>query len=188
MSVFFKSFKREIGKNSGKWLSNVVFKDKHSTPIKIIREQKNVELKQQKQEFKEKIKFEEKLVELEQKKTLNNRANLLAEKRSSVLEKELPDEKNELFNFALNLITEIKSNRWSSNNSDEEETSNEYLEAHYQKLGQVKTKLQFMNATNEAEHVAAELKKIRTKRFIQKYWFYFLFAFILIALYILKQS
>ena len=70
--------------------------------------------------------------------------------------------------------------------SDEEETSNEYLEAHYQKLGQVKTKLQFMNATNEAEHVEAELKKIRTKRFIQKYWFYFLFAFILIALYILK--
>lgn len=87
----------------------------------------------------------------------------MLKKRNSVLEKELPDEKNELFNFALNLITEIKSNRWSSNNSDEEETSNEYLEAHYQKLGQVKTKLQFMNATNEAEHVEAELKKIRTK-------------------------
>ena len=186
MSVFFKSFKREIGKNSGKWLSNVVFKDKHSTPIKIIREQKNVELNQQKQEFKEKIKFEEKLVELEQKKFLNNKTNLLTEKRNSVLEKELPDEKNELFNFALNLITEIKSNRWSSNNSDEEETTNEYLDAHYQKLRQVKTKLQFMNATNEAEYVKAELKKIRTKRFIQKYWFYFLFAVILIALYILK--
>jgi hypothetical protein len=66
------------------------------------------------------------LVELEQK-FLNNKTNLLVEKRNSVLEMELPNDKNELFNFALNLITEIKSNRWSSNNSDEEETSNEYL-------------------------------------------------------------
>ena len=107
MSVFFKSFKREIGKNSGKWLSNVVFKDKHSTPIKIIREQKNVELNQQKQEFKEKIKFEEKLVELEQKKHLNNKTNLLAEKRNSVLEMELPNDKNELFNFAFSRLNSI---------------------------------------------------------------------------------
>src|SRR5688572_18004153 len=138
MKYFFRSFKREVGKNTGKWISNKIFGDGHSTPIKIIREQKNVELNQQKKEFKEKIKFEEKLVELEQKKLLNNKTNLLAEKRNSVLEKELPNDKNELFNFALNLIAEIKSNHWSSNNSTEEETSNEYLEAHYQKLGQVK--------------------------------------------------
>ena len=184
MSIFFKSFKREIGKNSGKWLSNIVFKDKHSTPIKIIREQKNVELNQQKQEFKEKIKFEEKLVELEQKKFLNNKTNLLAEKRNSVLEMELPNDKNELFNFALNLITEIKSNRWSSNNSDEEETSNEYLEAHYQKLKQVKTKLQFINATIEVEHVNKELKKIRNRRFAQKYWVYFVLIIVFAYLFL----
>lgn len=47
--------------------------------LKIIREQCRIETTKA-EEFKEKIKFEEKLVELEQKKTLNNRTNLLAEK------------------------------------------------------------------------------------------------------------
>lgn len=97
---------------------------------------------------------------------------------------ELPNDKNELFNFALNLITEIKSNRWSSNSSDEEETSNEYLEAHYQKLKQVKTKLQFINAKIEVEHVNKELKKIRNRRFAQKYWVYFVLIIVFAYLFL----
>lgn len=184
MSIFFKSFKREIGKNSGKWLSNIVFKDKHSTPIKIIREQKNTELGYQKKEFKEKLKYEEKLIELEQKKTFNNRTNFLSDKKDSILSAQLPDDKNELFDFGLNLITEIKSNRWSSNNSFEDETNNSYLEAYYHKLEQVKIKLRFINAINETEHITKELKKIRIRKFIQKYWIYFALVFVFIYLFL----
>jgi hypothetical protein len=36
MGTFGKSFSREIGKNTGKWVSNKVFGDGHATPHKII--------------------------------------------------------------------------------------------------------------------------------------------------------
>lgn len=36
MGTFGKSFTREIGKNTGKWVSNKVFGDGHATPHKII--------------------------------------------------------------------------------------------------------------------------------------------------------
>jgi len=36
MSTFGKSLSRELGKNTGKWISNAVFGDKHSTPHKFI--------------------------------------------------------------------------------------------------------------------------------------------------------
>ena len=34
---FFKSFKRELGRNTGKWISNKVFKDGWSTPYRFSR-------------------------------------------------------------------------------------------------------------------------------------------------------
>ena len=34
---FFKSFKRELGRNTGKWVSNKVFKDGWSTPYRFSR-------------------------------------------------------------------------------------------------------------------------------------------------------
>lgn len=41
MSKFIDSFKREVGKNAGKWVSNKLFGDKHATPIKIIRKRED---------------------------------------------------------------------------------------------------------------------------------------------------
>ncbi|MGL5980809.1 MAG: hypothetical protein ACRCZY_08055 [Phocaeicola sp.] len=36
MGTFEKSFTREIGKNTGKWVSNIVFGDGHSTPYRRV--------------------------------------------------------------------------------------------------------------------------------------------------------
>lgn len=36
MSLFEQSFERELGKNTGKWVSNVIFGDKHSTPYRRV--------------------------------------------------------------------------------------------------------------------------------------------------------
>jgi len=33
---FGKSFERELGKNTGKWVSNVIFGDGHSTPYRRV--------------------------------------------------------------------------------------------------------------------------------------------------------
>lgn len=45
---FFKSLKRELGKNTGKWLSNKLFGDSHATPVKLVRKkEKNLPNKSQ---------------------------------------------------------------------------------------------------------------------------------------------
>ena len=36
MGIIENSFKRELGKNTGKWVSNVVFGDGHSTPYRRV--------------------------------------------------------------------------------------------------------------------------------------------------------
>jgi hypothetical protein len=36
MGIFSNAFKRELGKNSAKWLSNKILGDKWSTPQKVI--------------------------------------------------------------------------------------------------------------------------------------------------------
>lgn len=36
MGIGTNAFKREIGKNTGKWISNVVFGDSHSTPYRRV--------------------------------------------------------------------------------------------------------------------------------------------------------
>lgn len=41
MGAFEKSFKKELGKNTAKWLSNKIFGDEHATPYKIITKNDN---------------------------------------------------------------------------------------------------------------------------------------------------
>lgn len=173
MSIFFNSFKREIGKNSGKWLSNLIFKDNHSTPVKIIRENKKAPVN--------KAKDNTVIIDF-----AKNEKNILIEKKNSVLEKELPNDKTKLFDYALNLITIINTKKWSLNNSTETENTNKYLDAHFEKLKQVRVKLEFMNAEKETNYIKTELKKIKLKRTIQKYWVFILFVALISLLSILK--
>ncbi len=56
MSVYFNSLKREIGKNTGKWLSNLLFKDAWSTPYKLTKSSDATKIEKK---YFEKYKFEE---------------------------------------------------------------------------------------------------------------------------------
>lgn len=49
MSIFGNSFKREVGKNTGKWLSNSLFGDKWSTPHRVINERAKVKTEREQQ-------------------------------------------------------------------------------------------------------------------------------------------
>ena len=54
MATFGKSFSRELGKNSGKWVSNKLFGDSWSTPHRIvIQNREREERKQQRIEARE---------------------------------------------------------------------------------------------------------------------------------------
>jgi hypothetical protein len=106
------SFKREIGKNTGKAVSNFIFGDKHSTPVKLIRDVKRERLE-------EKYKLEDELQRKKHQAELKERENqiYLAFKKdinSKILYTssfEIPDEEKELTQF----LNEIKSNLYLNN-------------------------------------------------------------------------
>ena len=42
MSKFGDAFKRQVGRDTGKFVSNLIFGDKHSTPVRVtMRQEKN---------------------------------------------------------------------------------------------------------------------------------------------------
>ena len=54
MGIFGKSFNREIGKNTGKWMSNKVFGDGHATPYKLKVKRENAKIKEKERQALEK--------------------------------------------------------------------------------------------------------------------------------------
>ncbi len=48
---FWNSFLRETGKNSGKWLSNKIFKEGWSTPYRFNKRLDSIEQKQNQSQF-----------------------------------------------------------------------------------------------------------------------------------------
>jgi hypothetical protein len=161
MGIGSNWFKRELGKNTGKYVSTKLFGDKHATPHKIIvaREDSKIE----KQNSENLINTEIKKLEIQQKGSLN-------EKKEFILTKILSNDKNEVFDFGNYLITEIKSNGWSD--KDENTYLNNFSDVCLNKLSQCKIKLDSLEATFESNHLEAEIKNLRNKKLFQKYYKY----------------
>ena len=159
MSRFLNSFKRELGKNSGKWLSNRVFGDGHATPYKVIVQR-------------EQHKLEDKKLKLQSKKIINNQIDNFIQRRDDLLGKLLPNNKNELYDFGLQLITVVNSTGWSSSNNEEDKYQNDFADANLYKLIQVKSKLQALNAIQEVGLIEKEIKSLQRKKMVEKYLLY----------------
>ncbi|WP_055447652.1 hypothetical protein [Lacinutrix mariniflava] len=184
------SFKREIGKNTGKWVSNKVFGDGHSTPHRV---DVNRTEGQYKSENKESLLskgkdffsdvYEEDLEEKEQIKKFNS-------KKEDVIATYIPNNADEIMNFVNLMLSTIKSNGWKAGNN--EEHINLLSDACLTKLEQCVIKLKSMNEIHQAEYVDTEIIKLKKKKKFQKYalWvgivLFFLVGFILYKLEILK--
>ena len=85
MGTFGKSFTREIGKNTGKWVSNKVFGDGHATPHKIIHARQREKARNEREEarnFREHQKQLERDRKSVKKNMLNVKKKWLKEKNS----------------------------------------------------------------------------------------------------------
>lgn len=168
------SFKKELGKNAGKWMSNKIFGDVHTPSRKVLVEKREQKIK-------------EKELELELKSISNNRIKKLTEKRNDVLNIIIPNNKNDLFNLALHIITEIKSIGWSSDSNEESEHKNNFSDTALFKLIEIKSKLSSLNSTNEVEFITKEIKQLKQKKFIQKYLLFAVFSCLFLTLFVLYQ-
>jgi hypothetical protein len=161
-------FKRELGKNTGKFVSNKIFGDKWSTPNKVIIAKENAKI--EKQNSQDLIKTEVKKLEIETKRTQIQQIGSLNDKKEFILTKTFSSDKDEIYDFGNYLITEIKSTGWS----DKEDNAhlNSFSDVCLNKLNQCKIKLDSIGATVESEYLEKEIKNLKNKRLFQKYYKY----------------
>lgn len=176
-------FKREIGKNAGKYVSNKLFGDKWATPHKVIVAKENAKIEKQnsidllkterkkleieRKSSEESIKTEFKKLEVETKRTEIQQKGSLNEKKEFILIKTLSNDKEEIFDFGNYLITEVKSIGWSDKEDDAH--LNSFSDVCLNKLSQCKIKLDSLGATFESEHLEKEIKSLNNKKLFQKY-------------------
>lgn len=86
-------------------------------------------------------------------------------KRNEIISTEIPDDKKSVFKYANNLIAELKSSGWS----DGENHKNEFANACLSKIEQSKYVLIGLGAVNEANYLDNEIKKLKRKKYTQKY-------------------
>lgn len=184
------SFKREIGKNAGKWVSNKVFGDGHSTPHRVnINSSKKSEINYNEESLLNTGKkiFSESLKEVFEDKGEIKKINI---KKEDVINKSIPNETDEIMNLVNQMLSNIKSNGWKFGNNDEH--INSFSDACLTKLELCSIKLKSINEIQQFEYLEIEIKKLKKKRLFQKYaiWvgfgFMFIIGFILYKLGIIK--
>lgn len=156
------AFKREIGKNTGKAVSNWIFGDSHSTPyrVKIQRE---------------KLKQIEKKAELNEQIELGNLEKEIQTKIHQLSQKAFPKSEKSIISFMLEIEILINSYKWKGvgiNGDEKHKITNEYSDALLSKYKQGVELLKIsggnLNAIKQFEN---KVKSFKRKKFFGKYWF-----------------
>ena len=165
--MFKKSLYKELGKNTGKWVSNKLFGDNWSTPYRFSNSGTSI--------AKEALKIEKKI----EKKKSDNRLeierlnHLFAENRKSqkikndIIEMSLPDDRDDLFTFTNFMLSNIYGSGWD--HDDEKHYLNAFSDVCLNKLKQCKVKFKVMGALFETKYLDKEIRTLKRKRFFEKY-------------------
>lgn len=111
MGNFSKSLSKELGKNTGKWISNKVFGTGHSTPHKIIIQQERSERKAEREKLREDKLFQKELDRDEREREREYKKQL-REAEKDEKRKEIEDRKNQRADLKAQKEAEIELNRW----------------------------------------------------------------------------
>ena len=180
MGTFSKSFTREMGKNTGKAVSNLIFGDMHSTPYRRVgatqyREPRKSAAEMRHEREVERIEAEERLrrnqIEAENQRM---RQEQLLSIDSAVLKNidavagiRIPNDKDELLHLLSELSTQVKANKWHKND-EEGKIRNKFTDALFEKYQQCVLKLQsiapFDPQTEYYENIANDIKKKKIRK------------------------
>ncbi len=173
MSLFGKSFEREIGKNTGKWVSNVIFGDGHATPYRRAesRHQQRINQKIVNEENLHsqriaQIKLDNKLKSKEQLLIIDRAVLENVDKVSSI---RIPNSSEEILDFLSELSVQLRTNKWHKN-SDEGKIRNKYNEAILEKSSQTILKLKSIDSGNsKLEYYEKLVANYKRSKYIKKF-------------------
>lgn len=164
---FFKSLKSQVGRDTGRVISNAVWGDKHASVYrraggkineKRIEAQMEAQIEAQRQAHEQMVKQQQ--LEKLQDVTESNVASIIAMK--------LPKQKDELIEMLQELFVKLTANPWGSVFKDECKITNKYADAIVTKADQIvftfKTKFPDEFEILYYEQQLIELKKQRKKK------------------------
>lgn len=142
MGTLGNAFKRELGKNTGKFVSNVVFGDGHSTPYRRVDKARETNANARQQMAEAKMKMAEAEAREARERSKRERKNQLYAVDSAVLEnidllnsQAIPTDKQELLQFLSVLAVQLKANPWLDEARDDEaKIRNKYTNALLEKF------------------------------------------------------
>src|SRR5690554_1557591 len=187
MSLFGKSFERELGKNTGKWVSNVIFGDGHATPYRRAENRRQQKLNQQRiqednfhQQRLTQIRLEDKIKQKEQLLVIDGAVLQNVDMISSI---KVTNNSEQLVDILSELSIQVKTNNWHGNN-EEGKIRNKYNEALLEKYNQALLRLKSIDPNNsQLEYFARNINRFKRKKFFKKNIFLVVLASIIFAVF-----
>jgi hypothetical protein len=167
---FWKSFLRETGKNSGKWVSNKIFKEGWSTPYRFNKRLDSIEQKQSRPS-----KLQQKDIPRKENKkqsidhpvfTKNVQNDNLNKLTNDILNLNIPDEKQEIIDVLEYLMGVVQFLQW--NTDKKSKLKNNISDTSLKKYEIALNRLKLLSH-DDYLFFNQELKKLQKKRFRQKY-------------------
>lgn len=167
------SFKREIGKNAGKAVSNWLFGDAHSTPYRRVDSAKGARRETQRSIAEAKREAQRSIAEakIEAYNDRIHRNQMYAldaavlKNIDSVANIHIPDNKEDLVTLLSELSVQVEANRWHESGTDEAKIRNKFCDALLSKYKQCVQKLQFIDNTEpQLFYFESILKKAKRDR------------------------
>ncbi|MDX9848388.1 MAG: hypothetical protein RBT74_15505 [Tenuifilaceae bacterium] len=190
------SFKRQVGRDAGKVVSNFLFGDKHATPIRHVRakEKFDAEIAHQKEIQSQASAHQRQLFKMELKqKRQNYLYNLKKTVENDVLEInaiETGTTKDELISTLRELSTRIEINKWQNiiigNNVKEKSITNHIPSAYLNKYIEVLNNLKSKYPENkDFESFEKRLKWFRIKKILFIFKWFFIILIIITTILVL---
>jgi len=153
MGIIENSFKRELGKNTGKVVSNLLFGDKHSTPYRRVDSTKAKEVDAK--------------IEKQQKEQLFAIDNAVLKNIDAVAAFRISNKKDELLQQLSELSVQLKANRWHETfNNEEGKIRNKFTDALFEKYKQC---VHTLKAIDSEEPQLPYFQNIVKKTYWRKY-------------------
>lgn len=203
MGRFFNSFKGQLGRDTGRLVSNFIYGDKHAAPYRRVEQTSRRRKKAAVTEADTDTSNSETLwnsigkalngSEDEEEKKLREKAEALKDDMNSRIDElnqmRTPQEERELVSFLLELSSLLQGNKWTSDGGEETEVRNKYADLLLNRFGQG---LYVMEAMFPNNHILPMFRKnyksFKRQRFRKKYLIWIIISSVLIvAWYLLSQ-
>ena len=174
---FFSSLKGQLGRDTGRLISNKIYGNRHATKYQRVDDSKNIakNLKLE-QEYELELLEKEKNIEIdflkqkEEIKNIQDKKTFVDQNLKEIIGMKVPDSKDRIIENLHSLSIEITSNKWKDSEDEINKISNVYTDALFKKYEQhlIALKSKFPSAV-EIQYFEKQSKVFQKQAFFQKY-------------------